>query len=477
MSNDDFFNQLGDFISKGTQNIRDRLTMDVTDLLRAIDKNDPDAVERALQAKVDPNSTDGIRRRALPIATDNNHLLIVQLLLKAGADPNLPDPFGDVPLFKAVYWENEEIASALLAAGADIHLASANGNSPLEEAHKLGYTEMAELLVHYQDKARKDQISKDKALHEEMKEKAKAARKAREEKAAQELLAQQQAAAAAQAAAQLRAEKEVAEKYIVAEGDYAKALIEAINSDDTEGAKILLDKTIDIDAYVPEYRNTPLFAAIEHKNTVITRLLIERGADALSVNMEKQHSPLSLAVSLGAHKLVDFIITQRGGDVSASLNHPEQLLSAQFIAYKDPKMLNLLLRGGADPFYGGKHGQAPVVKAIDKGSLAVLPVLVANNIDLNRRYEELSLLEWAIHYRRIDWVSALLAEEVNPDSQNEAGRTALMFAVEINFVEAVALLLEEDADIYLRDEQGRTAEEIAQELGGREEVLEMLNDQ
>lgn len=474
MANDDLLNQLGDFLSKGTQNIRDRLTMDVTDLLRAVDKNDPDAVERVLRARVDPNATDGIRRRALPIATDNNHLLIVQLLLTAGADPNLADPYGDTPLYKAVYWENEEITEALLAAGADINQPAANGKSPLIEAQENGYHAIVDLLQNFHKKAREQQVSADRAKHEAMKEKAAAAKKAREEKAAQQRLAEEQAAKEEAEKVKAAIEKEVAQKYVLEDGNYPKALIEAIQNGDTEGAKILLEKMTAIDAYVTEYRNTPLMTAIEHKNTILTQLLIERGADTLTLNQHKQHSPLSLAVSLGAHKLVRFIIDKAPDGVAESLNNPDHLLSAQFVAYKDPKMLNLLLRAGADPFFGGQHGQAPVVKAIEKGSLAVLPVLVGNGIDLNQRYQGKTLLEWAIQNNRIDWVSALLDEQVNPDSQNEEGATALMLATELNFKEAVGLLIDEEADIHLRNKQGQTAKTIAQALGGREEIMAML---
>ncbi len=476
MANDDLLGQLGDFLSKGSQSIRDRLTLDVTDLLRAVDKNDPDEVERALRARVDPNATDGIRRRALPIATDNNHLLIVQLLLIAGADPNLTDPYGDTPLFKAVYWENEEIIQALLGADADINQPTANGNSPLQEAQKMGYKEIVDLLQNFHAKKRETQINKDLATHQELKNKAAAARKAREEKAAQLEMEKQQAAAAKEQLQQAEVEQEMAQKYTIEEGNYPKALIEAIRQGDTEGAQFLLEKTSAIDAYVAEYRNTPLFAAIENKNTILTQSLIEKGADTLSLNAEKQHSPLSLAVSLNAYKLVRLIL-DRNPELSAqSLNNPEHLLSSQFVAYKDAKMLNLLLRGGADPFFGGKHGSAPVVKAIEKGSLGVLPVLVGNEVDLNYRYQGKSLLEWAIEYNRIDWVGALLDEEVDPDQQDENGRTALMYAVEKNFAEAVGLILDEDVDINLRNAAGLNVIQVAEELEDREKILKMLHN-
>ena len=48
MSKEDLFGKIGDFINKSTQSLKDRLTLDVTDLIRGIDDNNPEEVERAL---------------------------------------------------------------------------------------------------------------------------------------------------------------------------------------------------------------------------------------------------------------------------------------------------------------------------------------------------------------------------------------------------------------------------------------------
>ena len=51
MAKDDLFDKIGDFISKSTKAIKDRLTLDITDLLRAIDANDIEANNRTTFAK------------------------------------------------------------------------------------------------------------------------------------------------------------------------------------------------------------------------------------------------------------------------------------------------------------------------------------------------------------------------------------------------------------------------------------------
>ena len=54
MAKDDLFDRFGNFVKKGTQHIKDRWTLDITDLIRAVSKNDTEEVARALNAGVDP---------------------------------------------------------------------------------------------------------------------------------------------------------------------------------------------------------------------------------------------------------------------------------------------------------------------------------------------------------------------------------------------------------------------------------------
>jgi len=90
MAKDDLFERFGNKLGKGARSLRDRFTMDVTDLIRAVDKNDKDDVDRALAAGIDPDTADALSRRALTMAVDNNSAEVVALILRAGANPNLP---------------------------------------------------------------------------------------------------------------------------------------------------------------------------------------------------------------------------------------------------------------------------------------------------------------------------------------------------------------------------------------------------
>jgi ankyrin repeat protein len=437
MAKDDFFEKLGDFLDKGRQTIKDRLTLDITDLLRAIDQNDPDEVRRALRAGVNPNGRDGMNRLALTIATDNNIAEIVQLLLDAKADPNQKDPQGDTALYKAVYWENEAIIEMLLEAGADIHLATAKGITPLEEAKNNTNNNLEELLQSYQDEARSRQREADKAKHEEMKARAAKAREKRAQKAQKELEREEQRK---QRAVEKEAKK--IEKLYESKGtDYLRPLLKAMKSKDSDAVKLFAEKVDNIDGYDVFYNDTPLMMAIQMQSDKLAKFIIEKGADPINFIPKLRHSPLTKAVSLNRYKLVAFILKKYPDNIAEILNFEKHTLTPQFLAYKDARMMDLLVGAGADPFFGGQDIPSPVVKAIEKASIAILPVLAKHKVDLNQIVDGKTLLGWAIFYNRTDWVNGLLEEEADPRIKNADGQNALEYAQAVADREEIVVIL------------------------------------
>lgn len=424
MPRDDFFEKLGDFLDKSRRTIKDRLTLDITDLLRAIDQHDIDEVRRALRAGVNPNGRDGLHRLPLSIATDTNIAEIVQLLLDAKADPNVRDQNGETTLYKAVYWENEAIIEMLLEAGADIHLPTAKGITPYEEAKNSKNNHLEQLLQAYQDEARAQQRAADKAKHEEMKAKAAQALEKRELAAQKE---QQKAAERLQKAAEKEAKK--IEGLYTSEGtDHLRALLKAMNSKDSDAVKIFIEKVENLDGYDVYFNSTPLMTAIQMQSDKLARFLIEKGADPINFIPKLKHSPLTKAISLNRYDLVDFMLKKYPDNIPAILNFEEQLLSPQFLAYKDARMLDLLIGAGADPFFGGKEAPSPIVKAIEKAGIATLPVLVKHKVNLDQNIGGKTPLGWAIFYNRTDWVNGLLHEGADPRITNADGQSPLEYA-------------------------------------------------
>lgn len=472
MPNDDLFNKISDFLSKSTQSIRDRLTMDVTDLIRAIDDNDPEEVARALRAGVDPNKEDGLGRLPLPLSADRNQTLIVGLLLRKGANPNLADQKGETALYKAVSWENPQMVELLLEAGADGRQPTREGRSPHDLAAEKGYTALLTLIDNQKDAARASRVARDKARHEELKAEAQAARQEK-----QEQVAKAEAEADRKAKRQAEREKARQERRLrrqykqLKEGDSLGALIAAIQAGDAAAAGVILDSVEDLNAIDPATGTTALMAALQQKDGATTAALIKRGADTTTVPAGHQHSPLTWVVLNGHEKLVELMLAAPKDNWAEVLNNPSQLLSPQFLAYKDAKIMNLLLEVGADPFFGGSGVPSPIIKAIEKASIAILPVLVRHKVDLNRPLDGRRPLEWAIHFDRASWLVGLIEEEVDIDLPNAEGRTPLMQAVVAGDPELVRILLNEEADRSLTDKEGQSALDLA---AGNEAIAALL---
>lgn len=443
MAKDDLFERFGNKLGKGARSLRDRFTMDVIDLIRAVDKNNKDDVDRALAAGIDPDTKDALSRRALTMAVDNNSAEVVELILGAGANPNLPGRDGQTPLQKAIFWESATIAKMLIEAGADPNLAGSDGKTPMETANEAGLVKFMALMEAQRKTRRANQVERDKARHEELKKRAKVARAQREveEQEAEATEARRKAAAAA--AAKATAERDAYRNYKDEKDDYFTAYVRSIRQKDTKAARIFLEKMIDLNAVHPELKTTPLLEAIREEDSQIIGYLIEKDADMIHPVAGTEHSPLSMAVKKKAYKLVKLILEKNEHEVAEVLNNPEQMMSLQYFAYKDAKMLNLLLAAGADPFFGGKGLPSPISRAIEKASIGILPVLVKNKVDLNKIVDDKTPLEWAIRHDKLAWVIGLLSEGVERKLANKAGQTPLELAKELKVDEAIINALEE----------------------------------
>lgn len=478
--------KLGSFFGS----IADRFSMDVMDLIWAVDKNDTEKVRRAMQAGLDPNRTDGIERRALPMAVDQLNEDMVGYLIAGGADPNLPHMDGETALYKAVTWGHEPIVKMLLDAGGNPNTPTGHGVTPMQAAKKMGGQSMVNLLsnpttttpkpekkpkpipkpkkkytspaTEQAKTAAEKNIALAKAAEQAAKKVKGAAQKAKEimERKAQEGSAMKTTKQATPkkkittkpATAKKTTTKTTAAKptstnktskkatpkkkaaavipYIKEAGSVSGALIMAIQKDNEAAVLALLHQMKDEDLNKADSKGlTPLLAAIENKHAKATGALIDKGADMLSVSSKKEHSPLSLAVSMKSLNLVKFMIEKSEPEaLKKALNNKKQLLSPQFLAYNQPKLLNVLLAAGANPNHGGKEGTSPLLKGIEKGSIGLLPLYAKHEIDMNQVVEEKSLLEWAIKYNRQDWVNGLMMEGADIASKNKNGQTPLEYA-------------------------------------------------
>jgi ankyrin repeat protein len=150
-------------------------------LIDAVDKNNIDLVQLALQQGTDPNQVGKFDTTALHRAALNGNIDIVNLLVisgadinfqdyggatplsiaartgqvtvtkelvKNGADMNSQDAQGYTPLHRAVANRQATVSKYLIKAGANVNTVNAEGNSPLIDAVKISNTEIVtELLI------------------------------------------------------------------------------------------------------------------------------------------------------------------------------------------------------------------------------------------------------------------------------------------------------------------------------------------
>lgn len=94
---------------------------DTLKLINAVIANDPDTVNKLLNAGIDPNdSLDESSVTPLHYAAQNNALLVVPLLVEAGANLYAKtDPDGLTPLEIAIMHGNHKVTQILLAYSAN----------------------------------------------------------------------------------------------------------------------------------------------------------------------------------------------------------------------------------------------------------------------------------------------------------------------------------------------------------------------
>lgn len=104
---------------------------EATELRRAVEASDVDAVKRLLEAGADPNQRTPKRPAPLQRAVRAGDTFVVTALLAAGADPNVRNTSSATPLHVAAERGDSSIVTALLDAGGDPTLPDMAGQTPL----------------------------------------------------------------------------------------------------------------------------------------------------------------------------------------------------------------------------------------------------------------------------------------------------------------------------------------------------------
>lgn len=275
---------------------------DGAELLNAVRGDDRAAVQQLLREGANPNERESDGTTPLGWAAVRTNAEIAGLLLKAGADVNLTNELGLGPLALAIANGSLVMVEQLLAAGADPNLARENGETPLMTAARLGRVDVMERL-----------LAKGAAVE------------ARDRKFGQTAL--MWAAGRPEAVRLLLAkgaEPRVTTKtwevkytfYLPTtatlgktgipwnnDGDYTtkkgglNALFFAVQKNDTESARMLLDAGVDVNAPAAD-GTTPLLAALYKWDSPAGTFVPGRGAPATAGSSQRFRPDLAMATLL-----------------------------------------------------------------------------------------------------------------------------------------------------------------------------------
>ena len=189
-------------------------------------------------------------------------------------------------------------------------------------------------------------------------------------------------------------------------------LVEALESGNAAGARVLLQEGVPVDAAQPDGTTALHWAARWNQSEIVT-LLLHAGADVDAANRYGV-TALSLACLNGS---VSVVAT--------------------------------LLAGGADPNTRTPEGEMPLMTAARTGNANVVKLLLGSGADIHatETWRGQTALMWAAAEKNTAAAQALIDDGADVGARADAGMTALLFAARTGDIDTVRTLLAGGADI------------------------------
>ena len=218
------------------------------------------------------------------------------------------------------------------------------------------------------------------------------------------------------------------------------ALLIAANKGDVEAVKKCLGAGANIESELDFLRHvepedypdhdaagndlTPLILACRHGHFEVVKLLVERGAE---LNSDQVETPLNLAVNNGDLRLAEFLIS-KGAKVNSSAASPLNLA----VNNGDLKLAEFLISKGAKVNSSAASPLHLAVRA-PKNRRELAELLLANGADINERNNQGNALTIAISTSGnvIDVMRLLLDSGIDSKNVGRSGQSALDYALEL----------------------------------------------
>lgn len=208
--------------------------------------------------------------------------------------------------------------------------------------------------------------------------------------------------------------------------------------------------------------NTPLHRAADLGQFVVTRFLVENGAD-VNIRNGAGETPLYIAAKRGHKAIVELLLDRKASVQTADANGSTSLHAAAQQGFRT--IVEVLLAHGAEVNAKTKSGSTPLHLAVASGFKSVAEVLISHGADVNANAPGSEFNGTPLHIAagRDDQAIAelLLANKANPNPTNLGGYTSLHIAASRGNEKLMKLLLENKANVDAIDSLGETPLDLA----------------
>jgi ankyrin repeat protein len=219
---------------------------------------------------------------------------------------------------------------------------------------------------------------------------------------------------------------------------------------------MLLNKGADLESK-DKNGQTPLLWASQYRNKAVVDILLDKGVNLPSQEEDHYQERLLVAIWYGHEAILKMLLKRDEANINFKDKSGRTPLS--WAAEKGSEaVVDILLHEGADLESKDKNGQTPLLWAAQYGNKAVVNLLLDKGIDLLSKDKGINLLSKdkdyyqeqmlvAIWYGHEAMVKLLLDSKADVNFKDSRGRTPLLWAAQEGHLAVVERLLQEKVDV------------------------------